>query len=242
VVLAARGLRTRAHPGHVIDLVLRAGEIVGIAGLVGAGRSELLRALFAADPPLAGDIEVGGRPVALRRPRDAVAAGLAFVPEDRKEQGLLLDASVRDNLALAALPDLQRQGFVRRQAEDQLALGAVERLDIKTPSLQQVVRWLSGGNQQKVVLGKWLPLRPRVLFLDEPTRGIDVGAKQEVYRLIDALAEDGVGILFVSSELEEILALCDRVLVLWEGRLQGELAHDRLGEHALMQLMTGGGA
>ncbi len=236
-VLEVRNLRTAAHPGHALDFQVRASEIVGLAGLVGAGRTEALQALFGAPPPQSGEVRVDGVPRAIRRPLDAVRAGLALVPEDRKLQGLILEMTVRENLSL---PGLRTAGlFVDRDAERRLAAETIDRLKIRTPGDRQSVQFLSGGNQQKVVLGKWLALRPRVLLLDEPTRGIDVGAKQEVYRLMEDLAAQGTAILFASSEMEEVLGISDRALVMHEGRIAGELPRSELSEEAVMRLATG---
>jgi ribose transport system ATP-binding protein len=236
-------LVTPAWPRQAVSFQVRAGEIVGIAGLVGAGRTELLRALFGIDRPLGGSVRVGGKQIKATSPRAAIAASLALIPEDRKQHGLILDMTVRANLSLASLRLHQRGiGLRNAAAERRDATRMIELLKIKTTSQHQVVRNLSGGNQQKVVLGKWLPLEPAILLLDEPTRGIDVGAKQEVYRLMEELAEQGVAILFVSSEMEEILGMSDRVLVMHEGRITGELGRDRLSEEAVMRLATGGAA
>ena len=239
VVLRAGDVETPANPGHRLSFEVRAGEIVGVAGLVGAGRTELLRVLFGVDQALGGSIELAGEPVNLRSPQDAILAGMALVPEDRKEQGIILDMAVRTNIGLAGLRRHQRSGFLNRDQERQDSSTMVERLQIKTPNEQQMVRFLSGGNQQKVVLGKWLAMQPRVLLLDEPTRGIDIGAKQEIYTLMEELAEQGVAILFVSSEMEEILGMSDRTLVMHEGRITGSLDRDELSEEAVMQLATG---
>lgn len=239
VALAVSGLRTRVHPGHAIDFEVRAGEIVGVAGLVGAGRTELLETLFGVRPAVSGTIAVGGGPVEIRHPRDAIAAGLALVPEDRKQQGLILDMAVADNLSLASIARDQRAGFLNFAAERELTAEMTGRMRIKAPSPRQPVRFLSGGNQQKVVLGKWLAMRPKVLLLDEPTRGIDIGAKREIYALMEELAGQGVAILFVSSEMEEVIGMSDRVLVMHEGRIAGELGREDLGEEAIMRLATG---
>jgi ribose transport system ATP-binding protein len=240
VVLDVHALRTAAHPRETVTFQVRAGEIVGLAGLIGAGRTEILHALFGVEPALSGDIRVAGHPVAPKHPADAVRGGLALVPEDRKKQGVVLPESVRRNLALASLErDRRHRVFVNRDAETAIAATMIRDLRIRTPGEDQAVGFLSGGNQQKVVIGKWLAMRPRVFLLDEPTRGIDVGAKEEIYRLMERLAAEGAGILFVSSELEEILGLADRVLVLHEGRLAGELGRDAVGEEAIMRLATG---
>ncbi len=228
-----------AHPRQRTSFTVQSGEIVGIAGLVGAGRTELLRVLFGIDRPLAGAIRVFGAELALTHPSDAIRAGVALVPEDRKLQGLFLEMAVRENLSIAALQRDQRFGFVATGREADLCGDMIERLRIDTPSGEQPVGLLSGGNQQKVVLGRWLSLGPRVLLLDEPTRGIDVGARHEIYRLMHELAARGVAILFASSEMEEILTVPDRVLVMHEGRIAGELAGVDLSEEAVMQLATG---
>ncbi|MEM9235998.1 MAG: sugar ABC transporter ATP-binding protein, partial [Verrucomicrobiota bacterium] len=237
--LEVRGLRTVEHPDHEADFKLMAGEVVGIAGLVGAGRTELLEALFGIRPALAGEVRVAGGLVEIANPRDAVDAGLALVPEDRKAQGALLDMDVRENASLASLRRDARKGlFLNRGAEKELAEEAIESLSIRTPGDWQQLRYLSGGNQQKVVIAKWLAMKPRVLLLDEPTRGIDVGAKQEIYRLIEDLASKGLAILFVSSELEEVMGLADRVLVMHEGGVSGELKRDEMSEEGIMALAT----
>jgi ribose transport system ATP-binding protein len=222
-----------------VDLELRAGEIVGLAGLVGAGRTEVLQALFGVTPAVGGAIEAGGRPVQIQSSLDAIRAGIALVPEDRKQQGLILEMAVRENLSLASLRRDQRAGFLDRQREGAISADMIRRLRVKTPDDRQVAQFLSGGNQQKVVLGKWLALEPRVLLLDEPTRGIDIGAKQEIYALMEELAGRGVAILFVSSEMEEVLGMSDRALVMHEGRLTGELGRGELSEEAVMRLATG---
>ena len=242
VALKAAGLRTAAHPRHALDLEVRAGEIVGVAGLVGAGRTEMLQALFGVVPARAGHIEVSGRAVKIRSPQDAIRAGLALLPEDRKQQGLILEMAVRENLSLASLMRDQRNGFLNRAGERRIAADMIARLRVKTPDDTQAAQFLSGGNQQKIVLGKWLALEPRVLLLDEPTRGIDVGAKREIYALMEELASRGAGILFVSSEMEEVLGMSDRVLVMHEGRISGELPRHELGEEAVMRLATGAAA
>ncbi len=239
-VLEVEGWRTRAHPRNALSFRVRAGEIVGVAGLVGAGRTELLAALFGVEPAVGGVLRVAGRPVAPQSPREAIAAGLALVPEDRKKQGVILEMAVRENLSLASLRRDQRHGFLNRRREADISAEMMGSLRIKTPHDRQIVQFLSGGNQQKVVLGKWLALRPRVLLLDEPTRGIDIGAKQEIYKLMEELARQGVAILFVSSEMEEILGISDRALVMHEGRLAGALARGELSEEAVLHLATGG--
>ena len=241
VVLEARALRTPVHPGHELNFSVRAGEIVGVAGLVGAGRTELLQTLFGVTPLVGGEIHVGGERVDPQNPIEAIRAGLALAPEDRKQQGLALEMSVRENMSLPSLRRDQRAGFLNRGQEDSITAEMTRDMRIKTPSPEQIVRYLSGGNQQKVVLGKWLAMKPKLLMLDEPTRGIDVGAKQEIYGLMEELAKQGVAILFVSSEMEEVLGMSDRALVMHEGRITGELKREELSEEAVMQLATGGG-
>ena len=238
--LEVRNLKTSAWPRHSNSFTVRSGEIVGIAGLVGAGRTELLRTLFGVDRPLSGEIRVGGGAVQLESPADAIAAGVALVPEDRKQQGVLLDMSIRRNISLASIHQHARMGWLNRSVERSQSEEMSRRLRIRAPNDASRTGNLSGGNQQKVVLGKWLALRPRVLLLDEPTRGIDVGAKQEIYQLMDELAGQGLAVLFVSSELEEVIGMSDRVLVMHEGRITGELAREQLSEEAIMHLATSG--
>lgn len=239
-LLTVRNLRTPANPDHAIDFRLRRGEIVGLAGLVGAGRTELLTTLFGITPAIEGEVEFEGRVFEVDSPQTAVRAGMALVPEDRKEDGLVLAMSVRENISL---PSLDRQSvfasFTSAKQEQSLSQSMVEKLSIKTPSGNQPAKFLSGGNQQKIVIAKWLPLNPRLFMLDEPTRGVDVGAKREIYELIHRLAEDGATVLFVSSEMEEVLGLADRILVMHEGRLTGELQKHEFSEQAVMTLATG---
>ena len=238
--LAVEGLVTTAFPQQAVSFSVRAGEIVGVAGLVGAGRSELLQAIFGVDPPLAGQIRVAGMRRNIRSPQQAINAGMGLVPEDRQRHGLILDANLRKNVGLPGLSRFARWlGWVNFGREARDARAAIKQLQIKTDSDQRLVKFLSGGNQQKVVIGKWLALSPRVLLLDEPTRGIDVGAKQEIYRLMEELASQGLAILFVSSELDEIMGLADRALVMHEGAVSGELARHEFTEERFMQLATG---
>ncbi|MFT5467433.1 MAG: ribose transport system ATP-binding protein [Verrucomicrobiales bacterium] len=238
--LEIRDVQTPAHPREKLNFVIRAGEVVGMAGLVGAGRTEMLQTVFGFTPAFGGEILVEGKPVQIHTPMDAIQAGLALVPEDRKEQGLILDMTVRENMSLAALKRDAVRGIFRNQnAEDQITTEMIESLRVKTPHPDQIIRYLSGGNQQKVVIGKWLAMKPKVLLLDEPTRGIDIGAKQEIYNLMEELAGQGVAVLFISSEMEEVLNMADRALVMHEGRIAGELSRDELSEEAVMQLATG---
>ena len=245
-VLEVRGLGrtgTVRDPAAIVledvNLAVRAGEIVGLAGLVGSGRTELVRSIFGADPFDRGEVLIDGRPVAIRSPRDAIRHGVGLVPEDRKAQALILQLAVRENVSLAALGSLVRYGFVRLRAERRRVREFVDALRIRTPSLDQKVVNLSGGNQQKVVIAKWLSLQPRILIMDEPTRGIDIGAKAEVHHLMSQLAQRGVAILMISSELPEILGMSDRVLVMRQGRIAGELTRAAATQERIMALATG---
>lgn len=240
VVLSVDRLRTPTWPEHEITFSIRQGEIVGISGLVGAGRTEMLRTLFGVDDPVAGTVAVDGKTVDLKSPIAAIDAGIALVPEDRKLNGLVIDMSVRHNVGLAALArNRLAGGFLNQAIEKRDAKQMVRDLRIKTPNDAQITRFLSGGNQQKVVLGKWLSMMPKILLLDEPTRGIDVGAKQEIYQLMEKLAKEGLAVLFVSSEMEEIMGMSDRTIVMHEGRITGELQRSELSEESIMQLATG---
>lgn len=239
-VLEVRELRSPEHPEHPVSFSLKTGEVVAISGLIGAGRTELIQSLFGATPPLSGEVIVAGEPITPQTPGDAIAAGIALVPEDRKQQGLIIDMSVRENVSLASLRrDRKSLGVLNTAQEQFISAEMTEKLNVKMPSDGQIIRFLSGGNQQKVVLGKWLAMNPKVLLLDEPTRGIDVGAKREIYQLIDQLASEGMAILVISSELEEVLGLADRVLVMHEGQLAGTLDRSEMSEESIMQLATG---
>jgi len=221
---------------HDISFTLRAGEILGLAGLVGAGRTELVRALFGADPGVSGQVSIAGQPVVVRSPQQAVEAGLALLPEDRKRDGLALGLPVRANITLANLASVLKAGLISFAAERQVAGELAARVDVRAASLDQPVRSLSGGNQQKVVVAKWLLTRAKVFFFDEPTQGIDVAAKAEVYRLLDQLAQQGAGIIFISSYLPELLALSDRVLVMCRGRVTGELSREEATQERVLEL------
>lgn len=239
-VLEVNNLRTNAWPQHASSFKVHAGEMLGVAGLVGAGRTEMLRAIFGVDSMLGGEVRVASKTLTLRSCRDAIEAGVALVPEDRKQQGLILEMGIRNNIGLPSLGRHKRgPAFLNRARERQDASRMIGELRIKTPSDQQLAQYLSGGNQQKIVLAKWLAMEPQVLLLDEPTRGVDIGAKQEIYRLMEELAERGVAILFVSSEMEEVLSMSDRVIVMHEGRVSGELQRDEMSEESVMQLATG---
>ncbi len=218
-----------------ISFTLHRGEIVGLAGLVGAGRTDLAAALFGEKPFDEGEVLLEGTPIRPKRPRDAIRMGIGLVPEDRKEQGLVLDFSVTRNVSLAHLPNLTRFDLIDGKKERQLADEYVERLAIKTPSIGQKVAYLSGGNQQKVVISKWLATNPKVLIVDEPTRGIDVGAKANIYELLSELARQGMAILMISSDLPEILAMSDRILVMRQGRISAEIAGDEATQEKIME-------
>jgi ABC-type sugar transport system ATPase subunit len=236
--LRVTGLRS-AGKFSAIDLGVRAGEIVGIAGIVGAGRSEVVQAIFGLDPDVHGEIAIDGRPLAPRSIDAALAAGVGLVPEDRKRQGLVLGLNCRENTALATLPLLSKLGWVMQAAEHLLTARYTQRLRVKAPSLESITDGLSGGNQQKIALAKWLARSCDVLLIDEPTRGVDVGAKAEIYQLLDELACEGKALLVVSSELPELIGLCRRILVMREGRVVGELQRADFTEAALMRLMAG---
>ena len=239
-VLEVRDLRWQARQAP-IALKILPGEIVGMAGLIGSGRTELAETIFGVRPRLAGQILVDGDAVAIRRPAQAIDAGIFLIPEDRRLQGLILTDSVQSNITLPSLERVSFLGMIRRHREHELAESMAERLHVRTPSVAQAVGLLSGGNQQKVVLAKWLVRTARVIIFDEPTRGIDVGAKKEIYALMDQLVRAGLGILMISSDLEEVLGISDRVLVMHEGRLAGEVPHGHLSEVAVMNLATGKG-
>ena len=209
---------------------------------MGSGRTELARCLYGADPKTAGEVRLDGSPLAIRTPEDAISAGIGLVPEDRKQQALFLELAVRENLTVTALGKLLRWGFVRRGAERELVARYRTALNIRMSGPEQPVKNLSGGNQQKVVLARWLALGPRVLIVDEPTRGIDVGAKSEVHQLLHEMAMSGIAIIAISSELAELLAIGDRIIAMRAGRIAGELQRHEASEQALMQLMTMGDA
>lgn len=232
-------LRTIGRPDRGVSLDVRQGEIVGLAGLVGSGRTELARAVFGIEPPLSGEIRIAGEAVAVRDPGAAIAKGLYLVPEDRKRCGLVLDLPIAGNVSLANLRALARRGLVDASGEAGLAELWRERLSIRCPNTKVTALSLSGGNQQKVVLAKWLSMAPRVLLFDEPTRGIDVGAKQEIYALMRSLADKGAAILMISSDMEEVIGVSDRIAVMHEGTIAGFLTRDRFSEEAILSLAVG---
>ena len=231
--------RTSTYPDNIISLAVRGGEILGLAGLVGSGRTELARAVFGIDPMLGGNLRLNGQPIRIRAPREAIDHGIFLVPEDRKRAGLLVDFSVAENISLPDLRSYARGLLVRADAETENAERQKDRLKIRTPSVATEVGTLSGGNQQKVVLAKWLSMKPKVMIFDEPTRGIDVGAKQEIYEMLRALANSGVAILMISSDMEEVIGVSDRIAVMHEGRISGFLDRTEFSEHNVLQLAVG---
>ncbi len=233
--LGVSGLKvTRNSPE--LSFTVAKGEIVGIAGLVGSGRTEAVRAIFGADVKAAGEIRINGEPVEINSPQDAVAAGLCLATEDRKMQGLMLDMSCAENTTITDLGKISRNGLISRKIEDDYAQRLVRELHIKTPSVHQLVRTFSGGNQQKVVIAKWLFRGPKVLIFDEPTRGIDVGAKAEIYDLLWKFAAEEKGVLVVSSDLPELIGICHRIIVFSDGKIAGEIARDQFEESRILSL------
>ena len=238
-VLQALDINQR-HRLHDISFDVRPGEVVGLAGLLGAGRSETAKAIFGADPVDSGTLKVEGKDVRMGSPSAAIKAGIAFLPEDRKSEGIIPDLSVRENIVAAALPRLARAGIVSEKAQTELVDGFIQTLGIKASSADQPVRELSGGNQQKVLLARWLCMNPKVLILDEPTRGIDVGAKAEIQKLVDDLAVKGLGVVLISSELEELTEGSDRVVALRDGTVVGLLSEEEITEGNLMGVLAHG--
>ncbi len=239
-ILEIKDLVTQAHPNHAVSFNVRQGEIVGLYGLVGSGRTEVLTTIFGMTPPLSGTVLLNGEKLEMRDCRDSISAGVALVPEDRKQQGIVLEMSIRENTSMSVLERISvLTKFIQEASELELAEEHREKLKIKTPHVETSVSNLSGGNQQKVVVGKWLATEPVVLLLDEPTRGVDVGAKQEIYALMDQLAKSGVAILFVSSELEEVLGISDQIIVMHHGKISGTLEKTEFSEENVMRLATG---
>ena len=238
-VLDLVGIATPAYPGQPVTLGLRGGEILGLGGLVGAGRTELARVIFGIDAPTTGSLRMGGEPITIRSPRDAIDRGIYLIPEDRKKSGLILEDSIAQNISLASLPSFARGSLVSEAAEMRNAEVQRKSLRIKTPDVGTRTGSLSGGNQQKVVLGKWLCMQPKVIIFDEPTRGIDVGSKAEIYTLMRSLADKGVAVLMISSDMEEVIGVSDRVAVMHEGRISGILGRDRMTEQNILHLAVG---
>lgn len=221
---------------HDVNLALSKGEVLGIAGLVGAGRTELARAIFGADAITSGRILLGGVEVYPRSPRDAIDAGIGLLSEDRNKFSLIMEMNVRENISLSSLTSMLRGVFVDRRREQQIAGDSVQQLQIKTPTIEQKVAALSGGNRQKVVLARWLLTKAKVLIFDEPTNGIDVGVRFEIYRIIHQLAKDGLGIIVISSDMQELLGICDRIVVMCQGRITGELDRTSATQERIMEL------
>jgi ABC-type sugar transport system ATPase subunit len=236
VLLEVRRLET--HAVHDVSFELRRGEVLGFAGLVGAGRTETVRAIFGADAILSGEIILDGKTVNFKSPTDAIAHGVALCPEDRKEQGLILRRSIRDNICLPVLEKLKKGLFLDNRAKDELSIAAVKRYSIKTPTVDKIVMELSGGNQQKVILGRWTSdkVETKLLILDEPTKGIDVGTKAEVYQMICDFAKEGIGVIFISSELTEVLNVSDRIAVMHNGRITGVVSREDATEEGVLAL------
>jgi ribose transport system ATP-binding protein len=235
---SVRDLRTSRYPNAPVSFSVGRGEVLGFAGLVGAGRSEVARALFGIDA-MTADVTLAGHKLRINMPRDAIQEGIYLVPEDRRQSGLIVDFSVRENVTLPGMDRYATAGVISYAKEDEAAKQACQSINIKTPSPEMKAANLSGGNQQKVVLAKWLALSPKVLILDEPTRGIDVGAKAEIYALMRTLADEGVSIIAISSEMEEVLGISDRIAVMHEGKLTGTLERAEFSEQAVMRLATG---
>ncbi|HVT52855.1 MAG TPA: sugar ABC transporter ATP-binding protein [Dongiaceae bacterium] len=237
--LEIRGFRTTQFPDHAIDLTLRRGEILGLAGLVGAGRTELACGIFGVDRPVAGTIKVDGKPVRISEPRDAIRHGIYLAPEDRKRTGLHLDFSLTENISLPDLKSYAHATLISGAEEARNAETQKRRLNIKAYQVSTEAGTLSGGNQQKIVLAKWLSMRPNVMIFDEPTRGIDVGAKSEIYQLMRDLADNGVAVLMISSDMEEVIGVSDRMAVMHEGQISGFLERSQFSEQNVLQLAVG---
>jgi ribose transport system ATP-binding protein len=234
-----RRLRTLRYPKHNISFSVGKGEVLGFAGLVGAGRSEVARAIFGVDEAIEVEVTLNGNVLRIKDPQDAITHGIYLVPEDRRQCGLIVDFNVRENISLPNLESYSSAKLINRARETSAAQDACKAINIKTPSTEMRAANLSGGNQQKVALAKWLTFSPRVLIFDEPTRGIDVGAKAEIYQLIRKLAAEGASVIVISSEMEEVLGISDRIAVMHEGRLTGVLERSEFSEEAVMRLATG---
>ncbi|WP_419954556.1 sugar ABC transporter ATP-binding protein [Neobacillus niacini] len=238
-VLQVKGL-TKKGQFEDVNFSVRAGEIVGVSGLMGAGRTEIMRAIFGLDGFDHGEIWLEGKKVTIKTPDQAVKAGIGFITEDRKDEGLILDFSIRDNMVLPTLYSFAPKGIINEKSETDFVTMLIKRLTVKTESPDIAVGKLSGGNQQKVVIAKWVGIGPKLLILDEPTRGVDVGAKREIYDLMNELTDRGVAIIMVSSELPEVLGMSDRILVVHEGKINGELSKEAATQEKIMTLATGG--
>lgn len=237
-MLRVQGLSKKGLLNNV-SFSVRAGEVLGISGLMGSGRTEIAKAVFGALKPDSGDVYLDDKKVNIKSPKDAVKHGIAYLSEDRKSEGLLLKLSVRHNMTLSSLNKVAKRGRISSRAEKSLVAEYINKLAIKTPSHAQIVKNLSGGNQQKVVISKWMLIDPKVLILDEPTRGVDVGAKREIYELINKLKETGVAIIVISSEMPEVMGISDRIIVVHEGRVCGEFTHDEVTQDKIMRCAVG---
>ena len=233
-VLEAKGLTNDYI--HNVSFTLRRGQILGFAGLVGAGRTETMRAIFGSDPLHSGEVWIEGKKVQIKKPKDAIDMGIGLCPEDRKDEGLILHRSISDNITVPILKRVSRRGILNRKEEKRVASEAVKKYNIKTHSVDKSVIQLSGGNQQKVILGRWLSADTKILILDEPTKGIDVGSKTEIYQMVCNLAKKGIGIIFISSELSEVLNVCDSIIVMSHGRITGELPRAEVTEAGVLSL------
>lgn len=229
-----------SKPNKRINFSIYKGEVLVLAGLVGAGRTEIAHALFGIDKPLSGKILLDGKTLKINNPQDAIRVGIGLVPEDRNLNGLIVEMAVEENITLVGLNHYQKMKMIQFKMVRSIAREMVKKLDIRLRNISQVVETLSGGNQQKVVLAKWLSLKPKVMLLDEPARGIDVVAKEEIYRLIERLASQGVATLVISSEMQEVLGIADRILVVYDGEIKGELQKEQASEEAVISLATGG--
>lgn len=223
-----------------VSFKVKEGEILGVAGLMGAGRSEVMETIFGFEKKDEGSIKLHGESLRINHPRDAIKAGIGFITEDRKSKGLVIDASIRENIALTNLKTLSKSGVISNAKENKMVADLIERLRVRTTGQEQEVKSLSGGNQQKVVIAKWLGINPKVLILDEPTRGVDVGAKQEIYNIMNELTEIGVAIIMISSELPEVLGVSDRIMVMYEGKVTAFLDSDEADQEKIMTAATGG--
>ena len=234
-----RRLRTLRYPDHTVSFQVAKGEVLGFAGLVGAGRTEVARAIFGVEESVETEVSLGGKTLRINNPQDAITHGIYLIPEDRRQCGLIVDFNVRENISLPNLASYSSAKIINRGKEANAARDAIKAINIKTPTPEMRAANLSGGNQQKVVLARWLTFAPRVLIFDEPTRGIDVGAKAEIYEIIRKLAAEGVSVIVISSEMEEVLGISDRIAVMHEGRLTGVLERAQFSEEAVMRLATG---
>lgn len=223
-----------------VSFRIKKGEILGLAGLLGAGRTETARIIFGCDHPDSGEIYVEGERVKIKSPEDAIHAGLAFCTENRREEGIFPDVTVQNNLTICSLDQLSKNGFINAKKRRQLSDDYIQKLLIKTTGGEQLIKNLSGGNQQKVILSRWMAIHPKVIILDEPTRGIDVGAKAEIEKLIHDFSDNGISVLFISSEMAELVRNCDRILVLRDGKIMGELAGEEISEKSIMETIVTG--